>query len=398
MAVNPTCTETGLTEGKHCSVCDEVLTQQETIPAAGHTWGDWTVTTPATEESAGKEQHNCINCTATESRVIPVLSHKHSLTMPEKVEADCENAGTKEYWSCADCGKNFADADGSTESADITIPAKGHTEIIDDAVEPTCTAAGLTEGSHCSACKAELKAQQTVEPTGHKWSTDYRHTAEQHWKVCTVCRTEDTKSGHTWDSGTEVKAATENEDGETLYTCIACGQTKTETTAPLGHTHEWSSDWSKDDTYHWLDCLNNCGVKKDEAAHTWNDGEVTKQHGESAEGEKIFECTVCGKTKTETIPATGSSTTPENPDNPDDNPDNNNDGSISTAVPRIVIPHHQVMLIPLPMIEGSIQAAALRQAMRIIPHQAKACPPITAATLQRVLRYRSFHWRQQLLS
>ena len=35
--VAPTCTATGLAEGKHCSVCKEVLTAQEVVPATGHT-------------------------------------------------------------------------------------------------------------------------------------------------------------------------------------------------------------------------------------------------------------------------------------------------------------------------------------------------------------------------
>lgn len=37
-AVEPTCTETGLTEGSHCSVCNEVLVAQQEIPATGHTY------------------------------------------------------------------------------------------------------------------------------------------------------------------------------------------------------------------------------------------------------------------------------------------------------------------------------------------------------------------------
>ncbi len=39
-AVAATCTESGLTEGKHCSACSEVLVKQETVAALGHAYVD----------------------------------------------------------------------------------------------------------------------------------------------------------------------------------------------------------------------------------------------------------------------------------------------------------------------------------------------------------------------
>lgn len=39
-AVDPTCTETGLTEGKHCSVCGETIVAQTVVDALGHTFID----------------------------------------------------------------------------------------------------------------------------------------------------------------------------------------------------------------------------------------------------------------------------------------------------------------------------------------------------------------------
>ena len=39
-AVEPTCTETGLTEGKHCSVCNEVLVAQTVVDKLPHDFGN----------------------------------------------------------------------------------------------------------------------------------------------------------------------------------------------------------------------------------------------------------------------------------------------------------------------------------------------------------------------
>lgn len=58
-AVAPTCTEAGKTAGKHCSVCDTVLVAQTTVEALGHDFGEWTVTKEPTVDEYGEEQRVC---------------------------------------------------------------------------------------------------------------------------------------------------------------------------------------------------------------------------------------------------------------------------------------------------------------------------------------------------
>lgn len=67
-----TCTESGLTEGKKCSICDTVLVEQEAIAATGHAFGDWTVVKEATEEEAGLKERVCA-CGEKETEELPKI-------------------------------------------------------------------------------------------------------------------------------------------------------------------------------------------------------------------------------------------------------------------------------------------------------------------------------------
>ncbi len=51
-AVAATCTKTGLTEGKHCSVCNEVLVKQETVPMSEHKFENGVCTVCGAKDSA----------------------------------------------------------------------------------------------------------------------------------------------------------------------------------------------------------------------------------------------------------------------------------------------------------------------------------------------------------
>ncbi len=178
--VPATCEGTGLTEGKHCDVCEHVIKEQEVVPATGHT----------------------------------------QVSTIEQVDATCKDFGVKEYYFCDACDKYFATKVSDTELSDeitdldawksgdgkiakldhkpeiipavapsctedgltsglkcsvcqtvlnepVKDPAKGHKPVADKAVDPTCTETGLTEGSHCSVCQTVLDEQEPVDALGH---------------------------------------------------------------------------------------------------------------------------------------------------------------------------------------------------------------------------------------
>ncbi len=154
-----TCTETGLTEGSKCSVCGEILTAQEEIPAKGHT----PETIPGKEatctETGLTDGSKCSVCgeILTAQEEIPAKGHTPE-TIPGK-EATCTETGLTDGSKCSVCGEIL--------TAQEEIPAKGHTPEVVPGKEATCTETGLTDGSKCSVCGEILTAQEEIPAKGH---------------------------------------------------------------------------------------------------------------------------------------------------------------------------------------------------------------------------------------
>ena len=188
-AVAPTCTETGKTEGSHCSVCNTVLKAQEVIPALGHTEVTDAAVAPTCTQTGLTEGSHCSVCNTVlkAQEVIPALGHTE--VTDAAVAPTCTQTGLTEGSHCSVCN--------TVLKAQEVIPALGHTEVTDAAVAPTCTESGKTEGKHCSVCNKILVMQEEIPADGHEWGEWFVTEAakeSESGKEMRVCRRD---SSHT---------------------------------------------------------------------------------------------------------------------------------------------------------------------------------------------------------
>lgn len=230
-AVAPTCTEKGLTEGKHCSKCGKILKAQTEIDALGHdlethngqeatcTEKGWKAyvtckregcdhTTyeeiPALGHTGGTatctEQATCERCN---EKYGSALGHKYG-DLISKIEPTCSATGTEAHYKCSVCNKVFKDDEHKTETTldDLTIAinpdahnfgnwiknegADTHTRVCSFNSEHTETenchggTATCTEQAVCEKCNAKY---------GKALGHDYQNG------VCTRCGDERASEG-----------------------------------------------------------------------------------------------------------------------------------------------------------------------------------------------------------
>ena len=280
-AVPATCTETGLTEGKHCSKCGEVLLAQTEVPALGHTAADAVkeneIAPRCTTAGSYDSVVYCSVCDAELSRETKsVDALDHNIVNHDAKAPTCTEIGWNAYVTCSRCDYTTyveIPATGHDYKAKVTeptctekgyttytcacgdsyianeVPATGHSPL--DAVKekeitPDCTTAGSYDNVvYCSACDVEL-SRETV----HVDALDHNivnHQAQaptcteigwEEYETCSRCDyttyVEIPATGH--DYKAKVTEPTCTEKGYTTYTC-ACGDSYIANEVPAtGHS------------------------------------------------------------------------------------------------------------------------------------------------------------------
>jgi hypothetical protein len=311
-AIPATCTTDGKTEGSHCSVCGAVIKAQDTIKATGHKFGNWTTTKSATCTESGTQIRKCETCGATESKSLSAKGHTE--VVDKAIPATCTTDGKTEGSHCSVCGavikaQEIIKATGhkfgnwtTTKSATCTesgtqirkcetcgatesksLSAKGHTEVVDKAIPTTCTTDGKTEGSHCSVCGAVIKAQDTINATGHKFGN--------------------------W---TTTKSATCTESGTQIRKCETCGATESKSLSAKGHTEvvdkaiptTCTTDGKTEGSH-----CSVCGavIKAQDTinatGHKFGNWTTTKSATCTESGTQIRKCETCGATESKSLSA-----------------------------------------------------------------------------------------------
>lgn len=268
-----TCKEEGYTGDTYCTDCGEKLSSGEPTAKKAHDWDEGKVTTEATCKNTGVKTYTCNNCSETKTEVIPMTDHIWD-NGKVTTKPSCITPGVKTY-TCTVCQE--------TKTEEIPATGHQHTEVR-NVKEATCTKEGYTGDTYCTDCGEKLSDGKILPKKDH----DYE--IKDH------------------------KDATCTEDGYTTSFCKNCGDEKKETIKATGHQHTEVRDAKKatctkagytGDTY-----CKDCGEKISSGeviaklAHTWDEGNVTKEADCKEMGVKTYTCHKCGATKTEDIPMT----------------------------------------------------------------------------------------------
>ena len=148
----------------------------------------------------------------------------------------------------------------------------------------------------------------------HNWSGEWTKDNYNHWHVCSICKSKNDVSAHTYDQKVaeeSYKASDATCTSQALYhwSC-ACGAEGADTFEsgaknPANHSGALGG-WQSDENNHWKE-YTCCHVPADKAPHNWDTGVIKKQPTCTTAGEKTFTCTVCSATRTETVSAMGHS-------------------------------------------------------------------------------------------
>ena len=257
----------------------ESATYQIVATTTEHAFANGTTTKMPTCTEKGEMTFTC-ECGATKTEEIAANGHvKGEAVIENRVEPTCTADGSyDEVYYCTVC-KNKIESETKTQ----TIPATGH-DYKATVTEPTCTEGGYTTYT-CSVCKDTYTADET-DPLGH----DYQKTVTE--PTCT-------------------------DQGYTTYTCSRCHDSyKEDYVDAKGHTPaaavKENNVAAKCETAGSYDEVVYCSVCDAEISretkpvkatgHKWDAGKVTKAATPTATGVKTYTCSVCKKTKTETIP------------------------------------------------------------------------------------------------
>ena len=205
---------------------------------------------------------------------------------------------------------------------DTYVAATDHTWVKTQTLPPTCTEKG-TQFYKCSACGATRT--EKIAPLGHDLSRcDLRPAATctqpgRAVGTCARCGVQIDEvipaKGHDYSYAETSVAPTCTEPGHYKGTCPTCGKDYDDVVPALGHDWgEWVTSIEPTVStvgYRYHICnRDGCGYREGEDipklhTHTWDAGVVTQKPTAAEPGVRTFTCTVCGQTRTETIPATG---------------------------------------------------------------------------------------------